>query len=97
VAGSVVGALEAARAAGLEDWLREHIAAELAKADSSTVEHIVTGTRRHAVRHGAEMEAAAAMLTEFGVSPLMADASRALHERIAAEQAAAEQAAAEQA
>jgi hypothetical protein len=33
------------------------------------------------------MEAAAAMLTEFGVPPLMADASRALHERLAAEQA----------
>jgi hypothetical protein len=82
-----VEALDAARAAGYEDWLREHIAEELAKADSSTVDRIVTGTRRHAARRGAEMEAAAAMLTEFGVPPLMADASRALYERIAAEQA----------
>jgi 3-hydroxyisobutyrate dehydrogenase-like beta-hydroxyacid dehydrogenase len=83
MAASIVEALEAARAAGYEDWLREHIAEELVKADASTVDRIVTGTRRHAVRRGAEMEAAARMLTEFGVAPLMADASRALHERIA--------------
>jgi hypothetical protein len=31
------------------------------------------------------MEAAAEMLTDLGVRPIMADASRALHERIAAE------------
>jgi 3-hydroxyisobutyrate dehydrogenase-like beta-hydroxyacid dehydrogenase len=83
MAASIVEALEAARAAGYEDWLREHIAEELVKADSSTVDRIVTGTRRHAVRRGAEMEAAAQMLAELGVEPLMADASRALHERVA--------------
>jgi 3-hydroxyisobutyrate dehydrogenase-like beta-hydroxyacid dehydrogenase len=85
MAASIVEALEAARAAGYEDWLREHIAEELAKADTSTVDRIVTGTRQHAVRRGAEMEAAAQMLTELDVRPIMADASRALHERIAAE------------
>jgi hypothetical protein len=31
------------------------------------------------------MAAAAEMLTDLGVQPIMADASRALHERIAAE------------
>jgi Domain of unknown function (DUF1932) len=36
------------------------------------------------VRRAAEMEAAAAMLTELGVPPLMARASSALHERLAA-------------
>ncbi len=86
MAASIVEALEAARAAGYEDWLREHIAEELAKADAATVDRIVTGTRQHAVRRGAEMGAAAQMLTELGVQPLMADASRALHERLAAEQ-----------
>jgi len=84
MAASIVEALEAARAAGHEDWLREHIAEELAKSDASTLDRIVTGTRQHAVRRGAEMEAAAQMLTELGVRPLMADASRALHERLAA-------------
>jgi 3-hydroxyisobutyrate dehydrogenase-like beta-hydroxyacid dehydrogenase len=82
---SIVEALEAAAAAGLEDWLRPHIAAELAAADAATVERIVTGTPRHAVRRAHEMAAAAEMLTELGVSPIMADASRALHERLAAD------------
>jgi 3-hydroxyisobutyrate dehydrogenase-like beta-hydroxyacid dehydrogenase len=85
MAASIVEALEAARAAGLEDWLRPHIAEDLAKADASTVERIVTGTRRHAVRRGHEMAAAAGMLTDLGVQPIMADASRALHERLAEE------------
>ena len=85
MASSIVEALEAARAAGLEDWLRPHIAEDLAKADASTVERIVTGTRQHAVRRGHEMAAAAEMLTDLGVQPIMADASRALHERLAAD------------
>ena len=83
MAASIVEALEAARAAGDEQWLRDHIAAELAAADAATVERITDGTRKHAVRRTAEMEAAADMLTELGVPPLMASASRALHERLA--------------
>ena len=82
MAAAVVEALDAAKAAGDEPWLREHIAAELAEADGSTVERIIDGTRRHAVRRTAEMEAAADMLTELGVPPLMANASRALHQRL---------------
>jgi hypothetical protein len=84
MAASIVEAIEAARAAGLEDWLHHHIGEEFAKTDASIVDRIVTGTRQHAVRRGAEMGAAAAMLGELGVPPIMADASRRLHERIAA-------------
>jgi 3-hydroxyisobutyrate dehydrogenase-like beta-hydroxyacid dehydrogenase len=83
MAASIVEALDAARAAGLEEWLHEHIGEELAKADAATVDRIVVGTRQHAVRRGAEMAAAAEMVAELGVAPLMADASRALHERVA--------------
>jgi 3-hydroxyisobutyrate dehydrogenase-like beta-hydroxyacid dehydrogenase len=83
MAAAVVEALDAAGAAGDEPWLREHIAAELAAADAGTIERIIDGTRRHAVRRTAEMEAAADMLTELGVPPLIADASRAVHERLA--------------
>jgi hypothetical protein len=82
MAASIVEALDAARSAGEEQWLREHIAAELAAADAATVDRITDGTRRHALRRAAEMEAAADMLAELGVPPLMADASRALHERL---------------
>jgi 3-hydroxyisobutyrate dehydrogenase-like beta-hydroxyacid dehydrogenase len=84
MAAAIVEALEAARAAGVEPWLRELIAAELASADQATVERIITGTVKHARRRTAEMEAAATMLTELGVRPLMASASAALHERLAA-------------
>jgi 3-hydroxyisobutyrate dehydrogenase-like beta-hydroxyacid dehydrogenase len=82
MAAAIVEALEAARATGHERWLHEHIAAELTEADARSVERIVDGTTRHAARRAAEMEAAAEMLTELGVRPVMADASRALHERL---------------
>jgi 3-hydroxyisobutyrate dehydrogenase-like beta-hydroxyacid dehydrogenase len=85
MAASIVEALEAARAAGLEDWLTGHIAEDLAKQDATTLTRIVTGTRRHAVRRGHEMAAAAQMLTELGVEPVMATASQHLHERLAGE------------
>jgi 3-hydroxyisobutyrate dehydrogenase-like beta-hydroxyacid dehydrogenase len=85
MAASIVEALEAARAAGLEDWLTGHIAEDLAQQDAATLTRIVTGTRRHAVRRGHEMAAAAEMLSELGVEPVMAAASQHLHERLAAE------------
>jgi len=84
MAAAIVEALEAATAAGVEPWMREHIAAELTSADAAAVERIVGGTVKHAKRRAAEMEAAAAMLSELGVPPLMARASAALHERLAA-------------
>jgi 3-hydroxyisobutyrate dehydrogenase-like beta-hydroxyacid dehydrogenase len=86
MAASIVEAMEAARAAGLADWLTGHIAEELAKQDATTLTRIVTGTRQHAVRRGHEMAAAAEMLSDLGVAPIMATASEQLHERLAAEQ-----------
>jgi 3-hydroxyisobutyrate dehydrogenase-like beta-hydroxyacid dehydrogenase len=82
MAAAIAEALEAARAAGVEPWMREHISTELASADPATVERIVSGTVKHARRRAAEMDAAAAMLTELGVPPLMARASAALHKRL---------------
>jgi 3-hydroxyisobutyrate dehydrogenase-like beta-hydroxyacid dehydrogenase len=85
MAASIVEALEAAKAAGLDGWLTEHIAEDLAKQDAATLTRIVTGTRQHAVRRGHEMAAAAEMLTDLGVDPIMATASQHLHERLAAD------------
>jgi 3-hydroxyisobutyrate dehydrogenase-like beta-hydroxyacid dehydrogenase len=82
MAASIIEALDAARAAGDEPWLREHIAAELAAMGPAALDRITRGTRRHAVRRAAEMEAAASMLADLGVPPLMAGASQALHERL---------------
>jgi 3-hydroxyisobutyrate dehydrogenase-like beta-hydroxyacid dehydrogenase len=86
MAASIIEALEAAKAAGLADWLTEHIAQDLARQDASTLARITAGTRQHAVRRGHEMAAAAEMLTDLGVAPVMAVASQHLHERLAAEQ-----------
>jgi 3-hydroxyisobutyrate dehydrogenase-like beta-hydroxyacid dehydrogenase len=88
LAAAVVESLEAARAAGCEGWLRDDITAELTRASADTVERLVTGTHRHAVRRAAEMSAAATMLTELGVPPAVASASRDLLERLSARGAA---------
>jgi 3-hydroxyisobutyrate dehydrogenase-like beta-hydroxyacid dehydrogenase len=84
LAAAVVEALEAARSAGCEEWLRENIVAELSGAGEATVDRLVSGTYRHSVRRAAEMAAAADMLTELGVPPLMAGASRDLLHRLGA-------------
>jgi 3-hydroxyisobutyrate dehydrogenase-like beta-hydroxyacid dehydrogenase len=76
MAAAVVEALTAARAAGCEDWLREIIENELTRADATTVERLVSGSHRHAVRRTAEMAAAADMLGEFGVPADVASAAR---------------------
>jgi 3-hydroxyisobutyrate dehydrogenase-like beta-hydroxyacid dehydrogenase len=50
LAAAVTEALAAAREVGLEDWLRANITEELVRADASTVERLVTGSRTHAIR-----------------------------------------------
>jgi 3-hydroxyisobutyrate dehydrogenase-like beta-hydroxyacid dehydrogenase len=84
LAAAVVEALAAGRAAGCEEWLRENIADELTRAGAGTVERLVDGSHRHAVRRTAEMQAAADMLTSLGVPPLISLASRDLLRRISA-------------
>ncbi|HEY7226291.1 MAG TPA: DUF1932 domain-containing protein [Micromonosporaceae bacterium] len=85
LAAAVVEALSAARAAGLEEWLRGNIIEELTRADGSTVDRLVEGSRRHAVRREHEMAAAAQLLDELGVPARIAVASRDwLHDLAAA-------------
>jgi len=86
MAAAVIEALDAARAAGCEDWMRDNIATELAEADDGTVERLVTGTRLHAERRAEEMAACAEMLEHLGVQPIVAGASRDLHRRVLADQ-----------
>lgn len=75
MAAAVTEALQAARAAGCEDWLRTHIAAELANASAGTLDRLEHGSVRHAHRRADEMAAAADLLTELGVPPRIAGAS----------------------
>ncbi|MFB9689003.1 NAD(P)-dependent oxidoreductase, partial [Amycolatopsis plumensis] len=64
---AVVEALQAARAAGCEDWLRKIIVGELTAADAATVNRLVDGSYRHAVRRTAEMAGGAEVVGQVGV------------------------------
>lgn len=76
MAAAAVEALAAARSAGCEDWLREHIAAELAAADDATLARLEEGSQRHAVRRGHEMAAACDLLGELSVPARISRASQ---------------------
>jgi 3-hydroxyisobutyrate dehydrogenase-like beta-hydroxyacid dehydrogenase len=76
LAAAVTEALAAARATDLDDWLHTVITDELVRADVSTVERLITGSRTHAVRRGHEMEAAAQLLDSLGVPARVSRASR---------------------
>ena len=85
-AASIVEALRAAREAGLEDWLRAHIAEEITSWDAEFAHRLEDGSYKHAVRRAEEMRAAGALLTELGVPPRVADASRDWLEQLVKEQ-----------
>jgi 3-hydroxyisobutyrate dehydrogenase-like beta-hydroxyacid dehydrogenase len=76
MAAAAIEALLAARSAGCEDWLREHLCEELAAADTGTLARLETGSYRHALRRSHEMAAATELLKELGVPPWTAAASR---------------------
>lgn len=84
MAAAVVEAIEAARAAGCEDWLRTNIAAELAGATEATLDRIVSGTYKHAKRRTEEMTAATEMLIDLGIEPTITPATRDLLQRLSA-------------
>ena len=81
---AVVEALAAARALGLDDWLTDVITEELTNSGAHSVERIVSGTNRHAVRRAEEMAAAGKMLADLGVDHDIADASAVLLRKIIA-------------
>ena len=85
MAAAAVEALRAARAAGCEDWLREHLAAELAAADAGTLDRLERGSYQHARRRAHEMAAASDLLDELGVPPRVARASQRWLNQLATE------------
>jgi 3-hydroxyisobutyrate dehydrogenase-like beta-hydroxyacid dehydrogenase len=90
MAAAAVEALQAARAAGCEDWLRAHIAAELAAADNSTLARLEDGSWRHASRRAHEMAAATEWLGELSVPARVTRASQLWLEDLARRGHAAE-------
>lgn len=67
LAAAVMEALTAARAAGLEQWLRDNISEELTRAGPETVDRLVEGSVQHARRRSHEMAAAAQLLQDLDV------------------------------
>lgn len=71
LAGVVLEALEGAKSAGCEDWLRLQIENELAGDSAQLVERLVTGSRLHAERRKHEAEDAAQCLEGLGTPSWM--------------------------
>ena len=72
VAAAAIEALEAAKAAGVEDRVRADIAGILGE---PLLDRLLCGSRTHAARRVDEMQAAAAYVTELGIEPRIATAA----------------------
>lgn len=75
MAAAVLEALEAAKRLGLEAEVWDNIAKTLKEADETLVGRLVEGSLRHAERRREEMLAAAELLREVGVEPLVTEAT----------------------
>jgi len=84
---AICEALEAARAAGVEDWLRGDITRTLVSADAGILDRVVDGTHKHAKRRAHEMRDAAALLDELAVPSTITRATVESLDRIVAGQA----------
>jgi len=76
IAAAVPEALSAARAVGLENWMRQLIATAFDDANASLARRLEERSIRHAVRRTEEMAAASDLLTELGVAPRVSATSR---------------------
>jgi 3-hydroxyisobutyrate dehydrogenase-like beta-hydroxyacid dehydrogenase len=83
MSGAICEALDAARAAGVEDWLRSDIVKTFVNADAKLLDRVVTGTYKHAKRRAHEMREAAELLDELGIPPTITRATAESLERIA--------------
>ena len=83
----VVEAVEAGRAAGLEEWIRGQIARQLAGDGQAVIDRFLVGTAKHALRRSREMQDTAAYLAELGVFAEMTNASATALDRMARTQA----------
>jgi 3-hydroxyisobutyrate dehydrogenase-like beta-hydroxyacid dehydrogenase len=82
MSGAICEALDAARAAGVEDWLRSDIVKTFVNADATLLDRVVTGTYKHAKRRAHEMHDAAELLDELGVPATITRATAESLERI---------------
>lgn len=83
---AICEALDAARAAGVEAWLRADIARTFIAADAALLDRVVAGTYTHATRRAHEMREAVALLGALGVPAPVSAAAAASLERISRSQ-----------
>lgn len=88
LAAVVVEALEAARTAGCEPWLRDQLVSELEAADERLLTRLVEGSHQHAGRRVHEMRAAEDLLGELGAPARVTPATVGWLEQLAGETAA---------
>jgi len=88
LASVVVEAVTAGRAAGLEEWIREQIARQLAGDGQAVIDRFLVGTAKHAQRRSKEMQDTASYLAEdLKVPAEMTTAAAAALVRMASEAA----------
>lgn len=66
-----IEAMRAGRASGCEQWLWDHLCAQVEAADGAFVRRIVESNARHGPRRTDEMRASSKLLEELGVDPVM--------------------------
>lgn len=74
-------AISGAEAAGLEDWMRDHIYEFIESADRAVVRRLLEGTTPHLERRIVEMDSASALLESLEVEPIMTRATQSFLER----------------
>lgn len=79
LAAVVTEAIEGARAAGVEGWMRTELVNLLAEAD---IDRMLEGSLTHAARREREMADVAAQLRELSVEPRMSEAARSWLEEL---------------
>jgi 3-hydroxyisobutyrate dehydrogenase-like beta-hydroxyacid dehydrogenase len=77
--------LEAARAAGQEEWFRAHLVETIENADGPMLERLVGSSRAHAKRRAEEMAAAAEMLDALDTPAAISRAAAATYDELAKE------------
>ena len=75
MAAAIIEAVQAARKAGCEEWLRDQAAAEFQAADARLVDRLIDGSVKHAERRSHEMAAARELLAALGVPSRVSAAS----------------------
>lgn len=66
-----IEAMRAGQASGCEEWLWDHLCAQVEAADAAFVHRIVESNARHGARRTDEMRASSRLLEELGVEPVM--------------------------